>query len=571
MGSTGLALWLNNSTKLRVQIVSESFLVESTRVLFFHLSTSNFFHECDGIFSLDTIVSTVDHTPKSIQHLLKPALLAASHLFQIKAFVTRLSRSSLQSVLQEAVHKYIITPFYQRLEALKAPTIVAFIVEARGIFVDLKNALDIVNSSDPAEKVFHLARRGARPMMQIAVECLQLFAEFCKNVITVPDGTALRAPGFFIKYEDGLVTVSNLPSPVPPQFARDVADAALALIVRAPPMKLEAPFQNAGGAVGSLPVGQQDFLTFELLLPTDIPEYSTPDEAISNFRAAAWSLPLPAPPREIATVETFASLDEAVDRVLLAPIWAKAKGVQRSLVEFLLKDQQLPKVVQLMTSLFLMKRGDLHRAVITGSLQLQRAARTFQTFIGSVPFFEYRFLEIGRIAVVIPHRLRRIITSEQIVVWQNCYQWLSTVSRMQYLLQTMNQNRRVIGLRLKLMHFFVALHQIAMWQIENGLFEFHDKCKAAEKLDDLIEAHMALVARLEQVSMKPFGNITAHIDGMFAFAKDFCGRAALMTKQEVGQSEEQFGSFKAFLEGFLAVPARKEPAGLAASLLHALH
>jgi hypothetical protein len=199
-----------------------------------------------------------------------------------------------------------------------------------------------------------------------------------------------------------------------------------------------------------------------------------------------------------------------------------------------------------------------------------QAGTFFQQFVGSIPFFEYRFLTTGEIAIVIPHRLRRIVTAEQLPVWQNCYRWLSTIARMQYGLEVMNQRKPVIGLRLRLMHFFGALRAIAMWQVESGLFEFRRKLAAAEVLDDVIAAHATFVGRLEQVSMRPFEGIAAQIEGMLAFTADFCKRAAIMGKDEVGQSEEQFGSFKVFLEGYLAVPAKKEPAGLAASLLNAL-
>jgi hypothetical protein len=57
---------------------------------------------------------------------------------------------------------------------------------------------------------------------------------------------------------------------------------------------------------------------------------------------------------------------------------------------------------------------------------------------------------------------------------------------------------------------------------------------------------------------------------MFRFGDDFCRRAALMSNEEVGQCEERFRSFRAFLGGFLAVPAKKEPARFAASLFNAL-
>jgi hypothetical protein len=217
-----------------------------------------------------------------------------------------------------------------------------------------------------------------------------------------------------------------------------------------------------------------------------------------------------------------------------------------------------------------MKRGDLHRTYITGSVPLQKVGAIFHRFIGSVPFFEYRFLANGKIVVVIPHRLRRIITTEQLNVWQDCYQWLVSLCRIQYSLAAMNQKKSVIGLRLKLLQFFVAFHQIAIWQIEAGLFEFVQHVNRAKTLQDLIDSHAELVAVLEQVSMRPFGQVATHIDGILRFGADFCRRGAQLDEDEVAQSEQQFNSFKIFLNGLLAVPARKEPAGLAASLLNAI-
>jgi hypothetical protein len=125
--AASLTIWLNNSTSLQIQIVQEKFIVDSLRALFFHLSTSNYFRFDSGTFSLDSMVGTHDYTPKSLQNLLKPPLQAASQLFQIKAFVTRRSTSSLQSVLQEAMQHIVITPFYRGLEAISGLTLLEFV------------------------------------------------------------------------------------------------------------------------------------------------------------------------------------------------------------------------------------------------------------------------------------------------------------------------------------------------------------------------------------------------------------------------------------------------------------
>jgi hypothetical protein len=271
-----LTICLNNSTSLKIQIVQEKFIVESLRALFFHLSTSNYFRFDSGIFSLDSMVGTHDYTPKSLQNLLKPTLEAASQLFQIKAFIIRRSTSSLQSVLQEAMQHIVITPFYRDLEAVRGSTLLEFVFETRPIFAELKHALDVASSSDPAETVFHLARTGSKPMMKIAVQCLRLFAELCRNVITIHNSNALNAPDFFINRSSGSISIGNLVSIVPPDFAKDIAAAALALIVRAPPMKIEAPLENMSVDINEILLQQENYLSFELLCRLTFPSPKPP-------------------------------------------------------------------------------------------------------------------------------------------------------------------------------------------------------------------------------------------------------------------------------------------------------
>jgi hypothetical protein len=335
-------------------------------------------------------------------------------------------------------------------------------------------------------------------------------------------------------------------------------------------MKLEAPLESMNVDISQIIHQQQNFLSFELLLPTEIPRTDTPEDEISTFRTAAWSFSRPKPRREAKALETYSSLDEAVDRILLQPLWGTAKRAQKDLVDFLVKDQQLLKVFDLMASIFLMKRGDLHQLYIGGDLPLRKVDRVFHEFIGTVPFFEYRFLDGDRVAVTIPHRLRRVIRPEHLQGYQQCYQWLARLRRMQRSLIVMNHRRAILGLRLHLVHFFVTFHQISIWQLEAALYKLDQNSRKADNLDGLSKAHADFMADLEQVYLKGYDQIATTVTNIFNFASDFCRRGAQMDGDEINAAEQQFGSFKAFLRGVLAAPAKKNPESAAASLLTAL-
>ena len=560
---------VNSETPMSIQIMSEKFVVESIRALFYHLSTSNFFHCDNGVFSIDPVLGTDDYTPKSLRSLLKPAMDAAANLFEIKSFVTRVSTSSLQSVLQEAIQQHVIVQFYKKIESIKSKTLLDFVFQTRNCFVDLKNTLEVVKSPHPAETVFTLARRGSKEMLAVSVQVLHLFCELCRNAITIHNSSVLTAPDFFVRNENGSIVIKDLPSAVPMAFAQDVANAALSLIVIAPPMKIEDPLESMNVDVTQV-LQRQDFISFDLLLPSEVPIAETPDEEISNFRAAAWSMSMPSQ-RKAKDVDTnFASLDDAVKSVLVRPIWDQAKQAQLNLVDFLMKDQQLMKVIDLLCSIFLMKRGDLHNAYLYGDIQIEKAAPFFKKYLGSVPFFEYRFLASGLIVVSVPHRLRRIFTAANLATYQKCYEWLVRIRKLQYSLLVMNCNKAVMALRMKLIQFFLALHQMAIWQLEEATFELVRGFEKATSLDDLIAAHAKFVGVLHQVSMESFEQIASNIDGLFKFSGDFCKNASQMDENQIMQSEQQFLSYKTFLHGFLSSAVKKNPDGIAAALLAAV-
>ncbi|KAK8886711.1 hypothetical protein M9Y10_042179 [Tritrichomonas musculus] len=572
-----LSIYLNKITPLKIELVSEEFLVESLRSLFFHLSSSEFIREENGIFTLDKNVGTIDHTAASLSSLLSFPLKAASNFYSIKLFVTRVSRSSLQSVLQEAVEKNVITPFYQSLEKVKTKSLLQFIFQMRPIFLELNSALELVNSAHPIEIAFAKARSGSKQMMNISVMCLHLFFELCKEAINVHNSAVLRAPDFFIHIDEkNVVNVIDLPTAVPKEFADDIARAATALLIKAPPMKIEKPTSNEENIPDNVQDSisyqmPQNIISFELLLPSEVPVAETPNEAISNFRAAAWSISLPrAPHDEKAESESYSSLDEAVKRILLSPLWEPAKKSQKELVTFILKDQNLLDVIELLSSLYLMKRGDIHINYVNGYYRYDQATILFQQYLKSVPFFEYRFIPPNSIAVVIPSRLRRIITSSQLKIYLKYYQWILKIRIIIYRLATMKFGRKYTELRMHLNQFFISLYQITFSAIETGLFKLTNRLNNAAQFEELINAHNDFVDYMSIAILSDQDSISSEILAIFDFATNFCDHASEMDVDELHQNYQQFISFKTFLNSLLAIPAKKNPEGMVATLLNAI-
>ena len=572
-----LSIYLNQITPLKIELVSEEFIVESVRSLFFHLSSSEFIQEKNGVFTLNKNVGTIDHTATSLSNLLSFPLKAASNFFSIKSFVTRVSRSSLQSVLQEAVEKNVITPFYQHLEKIKTNNLLQFVFQTRPIFLELNSVLELVNSSHPIEIAFAKARSGSKQMMNISVMCLHLFYELCKEAITVHNSAVLKAPDFFIHIdENNVISVIDLPSAVPKDFADDVARAATSLLIKAPPMKIEKPTLNEENNDETIQnnfsyQAPQNFLSFELLLPSEIPIAATPNEAISNFRAAAWSISKSKNPQdETGKVESYSSLDEAAKQILLLPLWESAKKSQKELVTFILKDQNLLDVVKLLSSLYLMKRGDIHINYINGYYRYDQATVLFQQYLKSVPFFEYRFIPPNSIAVVIPSRLRRIITSSQLKIYLKYYQWILKIRIIIYRLATMKFGRKYTELRMHLNQFFISLYQITFSAIETGLFRLINKLTNAVQFEELVNAHKDFLDYMSIAILSDQESISSEIFAIFDFANNFCDHAPEMDTNEIHQCHQQFISFKTFLNSLLAIPAKKNPEGMVATLLNAI-
>ena len=568
-----LSIYLNQKTTLQIEIIPEEFLVESVRSLYFHLSNSPFIKESNGCFSLNSNVGTLDHTPQSLQSILRLPLKAASYLYDIKQFVTRISKSSLQSVLQEAVQINIIAPFYESLEKNKTKSLLNFVFKMRPIFADLKYALDLVNSPKPLEIAFARANAGSKKMMNICVMCLHLFADLCKEAITIHNSPVLKAPDFFIQVDkNNEVKVVDLPSAVPIDFAEDIARAATSLLIKAPPMRLEYPSQNEQNAdINFLPYQMpQNIISFELLLPTEVPVASTPLEAISNFRAAAWSITLPKPAEAEKIEENYENMHEAIESILLQPLWENAKKSQRELVNLILKEHRLLDVVDILASLYLMRRGDIHINYINGYYRYDQATVLFQQNIKSVPFLEYRFISPNTIVTVIPPRLRKIITTDQLKVYLKYYQWILKIKTITYKLSTMEFGRIYTSLRMQLSHFFLSLYQITFSAIEEGFYKLKTDFLNSHKFEDLIEAHKKFVNYISIAVLTDQENISSEITAILDFTDNFCDHAPEMDPDDINQHQQQFISFTTYLNALLAIPAKKNPNGMVATLLNSM-
>ena len=65
-------------------------------------------------------------------------------------------------------------------------------------------------------------------------------------------------------------------------------------------------------------------------------------------------------------------------------------------------------------------------------------------------------------------------------------------------------------------------------------------------------------------------SISSEIFAIFDFANNFCDHAPEMDTNEIHQCHQQFISFKTFLNSLLAIPAKKNPEGMVATLLNAI-
>ena len=560
--------YLNSNKIIKVEIITEEYLTESIIALFFHLQDCFPFRSENGNFYLQKEIATPDYTPSALQGITSAALKAASDLYQIKLFVTRKTKSPLISALQESIHTNIISVFYKNIENARSPFLMEFLVKMRPHFKQLKITSDLVLETNPAEKVFTLVRNGYKPMMNIAVTCLQYYADQIKIAITQPNEATLTSPDFFVKKTATGVELRDVPTPIPMKFANEIAQTCLAHILRSAPAEITNEDEDEVFQKEVVTFNNESLMSFEILLPESIPVAEEPEEEISNFRAAAWSLSkVPRKQKKQKKVQNYDNLDTAVNNILFKPLWNTALNVQLDLVRYLNVDQRLIDIVQYLGKLYLMKRGDLHSAYITGNIKEQNIPNLFKSELGRIPFFDFRFSK-NSIYTLIPIRLRRIITKDQINVYNKYYQFMLKMKQLRYALSLMkSRETHVVSLRLQLFQILISFEQTLFFRVDVGLYKLINQLKDAKNLQELIDFHADFVKLVGKSCFFDFEQANEQFQNFFKLGFDFAQKQGNLTEDDIIDTEDSFNTFKSFLAGILSVPAQKNPAGLAATLL----
>ena len=560
--------YLNYNNILKVEIVTEEYLSESILALFFHLKNCFPFNCKNGQFTLQENIATPDFTPKVLQGVMKSALEAASDLYQINLFVTRKTKSPLMSALQDSVHRNIIATFYNNIEKARTPSLLKFLFNMRRHFKQLKITSDLVLEPNPAEKIFTLVRNGYMSMMPIAVTCLQYYADQIQVAISRPSEATLSSPDFFVRKTQTGVELHDVPSPIPKDFANEIAQSCFAHILRASPAEINNDEDEIELPKEVVPFQTDTTISFEILLPESIPVVEEPEEAIANFRAAAWSLSkLPQKPRKPKKTPNYNTLDEAVNDIIFKPLLHKAQYVQRELVKYLNHDQQLIDIIKYMGDLYLMKRGDLHILFIRGDATMQQMPNIFKSYCGKIPYFDFRFTK-DSIYTLIPIRLRKIISQEQITVYNKYYRFMSRMKRLHYALSTLKNIPRICySLRLQLFQILVAFQQTLFFRVDVGLFKLIPKLEEAKNLNELINHHADFVKLIGKSCFNDFPQAHQQFQKFFEIGFNFVEKHNDLTEDELSDMESDFKTFKSFLAGILNRPAQANPTGLAATLL----
>lgn len=567
-----LLYYLNNEHAIKADILTEKYICESLLALFFHLKGSYPFYCESGLFSLRNTISTPDFTPKSLQNLIKPALEATNDLFIIKSFISRETKSPLISALQDAIQTYIITPFYQISEKNRSDSILDFLLKMKPLFKELRITRSLVLDPSPAEKVFTLIRNGYKPMMNVAVCLLKYYAEQIKIVITSPTEAILKSPDFFIKQTDIGVELHDVPSPIPQDFAKDIAETCLAHIIKSSPAKVEKEDEEDIIFPHINEITTDTLISFDLLLPESIPEAQAPDQAIANFRAAAWSLTkAPAIKKKQKITKNYATLDEAASDIVITPLWPKAQQAQRELVIYLNKEQKLLQIVKYLGNLYLMKRGDLHLSYIEGSIRRESAADYFKQYLGNIPFFEFRFIDPDTILCSIPIRLRKIITKDQLKIYNKYYKLMLRMRQLQYNISTMKIYHSIISIRLQFFQMIIAFQQTLFFKVDVGLLKLIKRLDGAKNLEELIKFHSDFVKILNSASLSDLPESDEQFNRLFDLGFKLAAAKEEPDENQIFEYNEGFLTFKSYLTGVLTVSAQSNSSGLAAALLSSIN
>jgi len=565
MTEWGLSSYLNSQQFVKVDIFLEDFLVESLRSLYFHLSSSPPFHFLNGEFYLETNAGTKDYTPNAIQNILKVPLNAARILFQIRSFINRPSESSLLSIIQESLQKYLISPFYERLEESKTDRILDFIFQMRRPFIQIENVLPVIVSSNCIEQVFKAAENGSRIMMKIAEHCLAFYYEQCSLVLN--GHKLLLSNDFFIDFSSNNVTLCEIPSFIPTNLAHSVFQVAKAHQMRY--MGTELYNNRAEHAYELLTESENKYLSFDIYLPTSEQYHRHNSIEISSFRSAAWSIiPKTIKTSSVETKTGFDNVQKAINEILVFPIQQKADDLQKEYVEFLLKNKRLKEVFNAVSKLYLLQRGDLHEQAM--DLGHVKAERLFKKNIIRFPGFDYRFMEDGTIRIGIDEHIQRIINRESINIYQNYYELAFAIFRFRHYWSRLPHNKELVGLRLSVFRFISVLDQVLHSSVDSGYLTLLNELESSTTIDEMIKYHNRFTKILEMGSLSSIPQMKQRLLVFLKNGTRFCQNSYYGSPNNVENMFQEFVSIQSFTIGILESFSLTHPDDVASLLFQTL-
>lgn len=555
---------------IQSEILEEEYVVESMRSLYFHLSNCHPFVVDDGKIYLKDNISTKDYTPKLLKQVVERSLEAASNLYKIKAYTTKNTQSTLISVLQEAIQDHVVSVFYDDLEQNRTERLLEFCLKMKNSFKRLKEALHITIHENPIEYVFSLAKLKNQSMLKISVALVRYYHDIIKNSFQSPS-TVMQSPDFFVKQEGTTIYTTNVPSIFPEKFAHDIAQTCLVLLLRTVPNKVTKRTEEVEITTDISTYNTTNLVTFELMLPEFLPEFETPEEEIANFRAAAWSLSKPIIKRKrIAKDVSYPSIEEIVRTILLKPLWDQAKAYQKDIVDYLINEQRLLDILKHISYLYLMKRGDLHIDYIDGTIEMAHATSRFKKALGVIPFFDYRFIHPHTILMVVPIRLRRVITQAQLEKYQNYYVFMLNLRISHHKIASMKRAKSLTSFRLQVLQFIISLEQIIFYQVDSGMYKLIESIKKASTFEEVVELHNNYVNVVDMAVFSSFGEQKKNFNIFFELVDEVSNIQGEPTESQVYEILFKFETVRSFLIGMLTPSAQANPGGIANAILSSI-
>lgn len=557
-----VAILLNSPTAMRCQIVPEEYIVESIRALFFHLSPSPFISFRDARFQLNPKIATRNYTAQSVQSLVRAPLQASDALYTVRSFVFRTSDSPVQSTLQEGFHTYIIKPMYEELEKFHPKTLMELLLKGKVLFDSLKNALKVINSSNQIEDVFILAKNGCEQMMNVSVMLLRLFYTLCSDIITNKEPMALNVKGFFISKKDNVISYSNVPSVIPIGFVDDIVKTAESNDIRKEIGYVEIlnyiDFSFADLDRAEKLLSLDNFFILEKTLD------EFPKENISSFRANAWEMCQISINEEIKESKNdFKSIDKAVESILTKPLWENAKQIQKDTVRYILDKQKLLDMINMLSILYLMRRGDLHHYYISKYCSFENAIIHFSKYIKHIPLFNYEFILPNSIQVKIPFKLRKIITQEQLVIYNQYFQYISTIKSILFEISSIKAKKSYFRIRIQMIHFLTSIFQTTVTYTDYNLRKLINDLKTSMKIEELASNHSKFVRHLKNALFLNSEEVLQQIQ----LIVELCNKFINEQERNIQTLQQQFQSYKTHLINLLIAHYKKDPNEMTSSLI----